>query len=919
MPRQKNRKPQNYSRKKSSLMGFFTVILCVMLGFEAVTAIAGAIVIHSLLKDEPSLDVDELYSQESTRIYDADNVQICDIGNTIRENITYDELPESLIDAFVAVEDSRFFAHDGFDLSRFAAAAVANLRSGSTAQGGSTFTMQLVKLTYFYDENENATHDRDIEYKVQQIDLARKLEKQSTKKEIFQLYLNKMNFGGSGNIRGVEKASEYYFNKTVSQLNLPESALLAGIINSPYYYDPYNYLDYSTARRNTVLDMMLRHGYITQDEYDLAVSVKVEDLLYDHSQDDTGADVDPNQAYIDEVLLEAQEITGQDPYTIAMDIHTAMNSSLQNLSYQICAGQISNVVYPADQFQVGFVTENNQTGEIVAIGGGRNYAQSGSSLLNHGTRVYHDPGSSVKPFLSYGLAFDNLGWATSHVVCDEPVGDSTWVYSNATGRYDGDVTLEYAIQLSLNTPAIAAFQDVIDKIGKDQVIAYMDKLNFSQLDDSTFNLGWAIGANGFTASAAEIAGAHSMLMNSGEYIKPHCIRTITFRSGRQDPITVSELDDYQPVACLSDGAAWLSAYMMNRVIYSPYYNYTWELQRDYKTYVKTGTSDWGTSGLEYGIPEGSMKDHWLVCSTTEYTTACWSGFDKADPNVQSYISMDWANLNITGNICSDIIDNLYADHTPADYAQPDDVTQITHIKGVFPYVSTIEGMSDTYITTGYVKKENSTLAEPESADELDDISTFTAEMADDDNSISFTWSDYPDSSKLEVASHTKDISLKDANGNILASATGNRMFDYSWVYGAVEYKATISQNGTEITTISSSSSTSVQEVDGLEPETETEACGFYAYSSGLGSSPSQVCVTFTTPEAKYTLPIQGTYEAIREWLSENGLSLSRIIEEHTNGTDSVGTVTITLNGEDVTGQSLTRSQLAQAVVTIIED
>ena len=911
-------KPKNYTGKKFNAMGFFTVILAVILGFEAALGTAGAIMIHSLLKDEPALDVDELYSQESTRIYDSTGAQISDVGNTIRENVTYDQIPESLIDAFLAVEDSRFFAHDGFDLARFGAAALANIRSGSTAQGGSTFTMQLVKLTYFYDDNENATHERDIEYKVQQIDLARKLEKQSSKKEIFQLYLNKMNFGGQGNIRGVEKASEYYFNKTVSQLNLAESALLAGIINSPYYYDPYNYLDYSAERRNTVLAMMLRHGYITQDEYDLASSIKVEDLLYDHYKDAADNAVDPNQAYIDQVVLEAQNITGQDPYTIAMDIQTAMKPDLQNLSYQICAGQVADVVLPADQFQLGFITENNQTGEIVAIGGGRNYAGGGSSLLNHASSVYHDPGSTVKPIFSYAMAFEDLGWATSHVVCDRPVGSSSWVFTNSTNTYEGDVTLEYAIQRSLNTPAISALQDVIGKVGKNKVLAYLDKLNFSQLNDSDFNLGWAIGASGFTASAEEVAAAHSMLFNKGYYIKPHCITEITYRSGRQDPITVSELDAYQPVKCLSAGAAWLAAYLENDVVNSPYENNAQLLKRDYKTYAKTGTSDWGSDGTQYGIPEGSMKDHWTVCSTSEYTTACWTGFDKAESGVQSYISGYWYSLNTSGHVCSDILDALYSSSTPKDYEQPSDVVQITHIKGVFPYVKTIENMPSEYVATGYVKKDKASLAEPQSPSSVEDLSSFSAQMADDENTVSFTWAAYPDESRTAVASHTKDISLKDADGNVIRSAAGNRMFDYSWVYGAIEYKATISQNGSQVAEISSSSSDYKEAIEGLEPETETEVCGYYGYSSSSGAS-NQVCTAFTTPERKYTLPLEGTYETIREWLSENGITLSRISEEHTNGSGEVGSVTVTLNGQDVTGRAFTRSQLASAVVTVIED
>ncbi len=913
----KKYKGMKVAKKKFDFFSFFTVFLAIMVGIELVIGVAGITTINSMLEGSPELDLEELYSQESTRIFDADGNQISDVGEQLRENISYDEIPESLIDAFVSIEDSRYFTHNGFDVARFFASAVNNIRYGS-AQGGSTFTMQLVKLSYFYTDEDDSSYTRDVEYKVQQIALALQLEKQATKKEIFELYLNKMNFGGTGNIRGVEKASEYYFNKRVSEMNLAESALLAGIINSPYYYDPFNYLDYSTERRNEVLAMMLRHGYITEDEYYLAKSIAVEDLLYDHSTDEA-SDVDPYQAYIDEAILEAEEITGQDPLTVAMDIQTAMDPETQLLSYQICAGEVDSIQYPADQVEVGFVTMNNQNGEVIAIGGGRNYTKGGSMLLNHATRAYYNPGSSVKPFFTYALAFEYLGWATSHVVTDKPVGDSTWVFSNFDGVYRGDVTLEYAIQVSLNTPAIQAMYDEIDELGWDTVASYIESLGFSQYNYDNFSISWAIGSNDFTASPEEIAAAHSMLMNQGQYIKPHVIRTISFRAGNQEDIDVSSLDAYQPVQVLSEQAAYLAAYMMNKVVNSSEYNYAQILQRSYQTFAKSGTSDWGDSGVQYGIPEGARKDKWMVCSTTEYTTAVWCGFDQAEVGVQSYFSDSWDSMNTNGLICSAILDSIYSDSTPADLEQPDGLTEITHIKGLFPYVSTIDGMDSQYVTTGLVKSEFASLDEPESADSISDISSFTASMADDEDTISFNWATYPDTSKLSIASTTKDISLT-SGSTVLKSATGTRMFDYSWVYGAIQYKATVTQNGSTVATVTSSSESMTQSISGLAAETETTVCGYYGYDNLGGDSSSQVCTTFTTPEAKFTLPTSGTYDYIVSWLSSNGLSVSIINEVHTDGEGSVGAVTITdSSGNDVTGQSLARSSFYNATITVIAD
>ena len=875
--RPKKYKNMNIRKKKLDIFSFFTALLAVAVGLELVVGAAGLLTINSMLKDSPTLNVEELYSQESTRIFDKDGNQISDVGEQLRENISYDEIPEALIDAFLSIEDSRYFTHNGFDISRFAAAALANLRSGSVDQGGSTFTMQLVKLTYFFTDDGEVTRSRDIEYKVQQIALAMELEKQASKQEIFELYLNKMNFGGQGNIRGVEKASEFYFNKRVSQLNLSECALLSGIINSPYYYDPYNFLDYSTERRNQVLDMMLRHGYINEDEYYLARAVNVEDLLYDHSNDAEEA-VDPNQAYIDAVLLEAQQITNQDPLTVAMDIQTAMDPAAQQLSADICAGKVSSVQYPADQVEVGFVTMNNQTGEVVAIGGGRNYSAGGAQLLNHATSTYHSPGSCVKPFMSYALAFEYLGWATSHVVTDRPVGDATHVYNNFDGVYRGDVTLEYAIQISLNTPAIIAFQEEINELGINAVTDYVSKLGFSQYSPDIFDISWTIGGNQFTASPEEIAGAHSMLMNEGQYIKPHCITNITFRSGTQDPITVSEQPDYQPVQVLSPQAAYLAAYMMSRVPVSPEYNYANNLQRSYQTFAKSGTSDWGDAGLQYGIPLGARKDKWMVVSTTQYTISVWNGFDKADAAVQSWFSDSWDSLNIPGVICGLMLDQITGDSQPADLARPDGISDITHIKGVYPYVTPIEGMDQQYVTTGMIKSEYAKLGNPEGADAVADISegAVTARANEDTNTVTINWTKYPDESKLKVAENKKDISLKVGN-QVIQGATGNVMFDYSWVYGPIVYKARISQAGQSDINITSTSESYDQDISGLAPDTETTVCGYYAYEhEDLGGrSSSESCTVFRTPEAKINIPSSGSQSEIEAFLAEYGVTIAR--------------------------------------------
>ena len=316
-PPKKKAAAHRKKKRKVNAKNMATVIVSVIVILGLLGTAGGLVTIGVMLQDAPEIDINNFESTESTQILDKNGNLIQDVGQQIRTNVSYADMPNSLIDAFVAVEDSRYFEHNGFDLPRFAKAFLENLKTLSFSQGGSTFTMQLVKNTYFTNDETGEVASRSslsgIKRKVQEIYLAMQLESQTNKKRIFELYLNKLNFGGSGNIRGVQKAAEYYFGKDVSELNLSESALLAGIINRPNAYNPFKNLDYATERRDTVLNLMVRHGYITETEAALAKSIKVEDLLVDSTTGISGeGEGTPYQSYVDAVIAQGADRYGSD-------------------------------------------------------------------------------------------------------------------------------------------------------------------------------------------------------------------------------------------------------------------------------------------------------------------------------------------------------------------------------------------------------------------------------------------------------------------------------------------------------------------------------------------------------------------------------------------------------------------------------
>ena len=593
---------------------------------------------------------DGLTTLSNSRLYDASGNVFYELGDEIREDVTYSQIPQSVVDAFLSIEDSRFFDHNGFDLPRFLKSAMANLKSGSLAQGGSTLTMQMIDNAFTKNQEKKLeteqgtiTTVQKLKLKVQEIYLSLIAEQSINKEQIFEYYVNRIWFGSGNNTRGIQKAAQYFFNKDVSQLNLGEAAFLAGCINAPDTYNPLNNLNEANTtldhlkaaqnRRNVTLELMLQHGYITEEECNLATN---QDLSFSLQYVERTSD-DPNQAYITQTLSEVMELTGQDPAIIPMDIYTALNQDVQKQADEICNGNI--VQFPNEYFDVGFSMIENDTGEIIAVGPGRRY-HSDSVKIDYSTEP-NQPGSSMKPLLAYASTFDILGWSTAHQVNDKKKDywkNGSYAPKNSDGKYNGVMSLQDALGLSKNTTAAQAMIDLVTAKGYDYWIDYCKKLGFSDEVAEGFNEQYAIGGSSMRASPIQQASAYSTFANGGKRVDAHRVRKVVRRSDKKEFKTNAKTYDV-----ISEQAAWMISQLLEKVVSGGYQNYNEILASNYTVYGKSGTTDWPANS--YGIPEGVAKDEWSVGYTNKYTIACWSGYTTdAITNYGMYIT--WDDLNV---------------------------------------------------------------------------------------------------------------------------------------------------------------------------------------------------------------------------------------------------------------------------------
>ena len=619
----KREKIKEVSRKEKTKKKrkIWKILLLIALFFIIVIIIAGALFASYIVTTAPKFNPNELYAQDPTVVYDSKGDVIAKLGAEKRETISYDALPEVLVDAIVATEDSKFFQHHGFDLSRFIVASAKQVLSGGGG-GASTLTMQVVKNTYTSTVSSGMAGIKrkftDIYMSVFQV------EKKYTKKEILEFYVNSYYLGSGA--YGVEQASKNYFGKSAKDLNLAEAALIAGLFQAPTAYDPSLHPDKAEQRRNQVLALMLRHKYITQEEYDMAIKIKVEDMLVKSEEGSTSDN--EWQPFIDLVVEDIVENLDLDPYKVSMKIYTTMDKDKQRHINDVMSGKTYD--WANDVVDAGIAVEDVKTGAIVAVGAGRN--RVGERQYNNATMISRQIGSTSKPLYDYapGIEFEN--WSTYKLFVDEPYhySDGTEIYNWDRG-YNGLMTLRTAMAQSRNIPALKAFQENKNS----NILKFVQSLGLHpEVNDGIIHEAHAIG--GYTGeSPRNMAAAYAAFGNGGYYIKPYSYTKVILNAENKEIKT-----EVQKTRVMSEETAYMMTSLLQSSAQQGLGNQYYVGGAIYG--AKTGTSNYDSATIaRWGFGSDVVNDLWVDGVSPDYAVSVWYGYPTRNAENAGYYSTSY--------------------------------------------------------------------------------------------------------------------------------------------------------------------------------------------------------------------------------------------------------------------------------------
>lgn len=663
------------SKSKSSIIKkvFLYGALLALIGL-----VIGAVLFAYYASQAPAFSDEKLKDPVPAEIYDQNDELVTTLfQGQKREYVSIEDVPAHVSDAVLAIEDNRFYDHGAIDFIRLGGAVISNFTDGFASQGASTITQQVVKRAFL-------TEEQTIERKAQEAYLSYRLEQEYSKDDILEMYLNKIYY--SDGIYGIRTASLYYFDKELADLNIAESAYLAGLSNLPNVYNLYMDPEAAKSRTDTVLYLMLEHERITQEEYDEAMSIDITENLVprDEAERFSTEQEDPEYAsYINYIKTELQshdEFRNRDISEVlssGIQIYTNMDSNVQSYLQNMTNNRnyYYNDKFQSDDFNIASTILDTSTGGLVAISGGRDYQEVVDQNL---ALVQHNVGSTMKPFLAYGPAIEHMEWATNQTIQDEQSYTPKDSPNNTVYNYDnqghGNVTMRDALRQSFNVPAVKAFEAVQEEAGYNAPAEFAAEtgLDYSTKNDGDYTVSFndVLGGGESRFSPLQMAQAYATLGNNGEFNEAQSIRYIVTAEG--DKIEF----DNETREAMEDSTAFMLTDMLKD---------TFENQgsADYiqmnglNIAAKTGTTSLDTSILEENnLPSNSAKDAWIVGYTPEYTMSVWTGFDNASAGYSEDKLFVGTDEHITPQWFFRDIMQYISTFNGQDFEQPDSVEQI---------------------------------------------------------------------------------------------------------------------------------------------------------------------------------------------------------------------------------------------------
>jgi len=602
--------------------------------------------------DQKLLNID-IYDQKGNKVTTIIN------DGVNRENVSLNEMPTYLKEAFVNVEDKNFYEHSGISVRGYLRAIYTKiLHPSQSMNGGSTLTQQLIK-------NVNGDmYNRNVLHKYQEALLSIIIENKYSKKQILEMYLNRI-YLGEGNVYGVGTAAKYYFNKNVSDLTLTESAFLAGLPQAPSAYT--KDLALGNQRKNTVLAVMKENKSITKNQFTQA-SQQTVSFNKSASTKQTALD-----AYIDYVLKEAKDkygLSDSDLKHKGYSIYTYLDTNLQNTMYE----EAQSFTYRDDQnaqgqkVQVGIAAVDPSTEKLTAIYGGRDY------IRGYRNRAYDrfQPGSILKPLIVYGPAFKTKKWNAFSIVNDEKRSFNTYSPKNAGEKYEGNISVERALIRSANIPAVTVFQD----IGVNKGVSVLKKLGIP-VKKADEDLHLALGGMEKGVTPIEMAQSYATFANFGYFQPAEAIKFIKDKSGNF--IEPNEETSSKGVDIFSPETAYHMTEILKKVISDPIGTGK-NAAIGRPVAGKTGTAEEaGTTG---------NRASWFVGYTPDISMAIHLGFDK--PSKDLYLTT--AGGDEPAKLFASIMKKAYVNTPAKDFQKPIDVKSLSE----GPILSKVSNVKTSY-------------------------------------------------------------------------------------------------------------------------------------------------------------------------------------------------------------------------------